>query len=128
MHGRCPPGKLWEDLQLSDANPYYGYVTLDDTSYLVRKRSPHKKRIDLTKSTQFKDFRRYAKACGMALAYSHLRSDWKLGSDAMQRVRRSIEPDTFAVDIGHFAMQMAVRVTEDWRSFKRAFEAGGFRF
>ncbi len=120
-----------EEIHLPDANPYYGYTTFDNISYLVRKRSQHKKRVKLEKLTQFKDFRQYTEACGDALAHSHLRSNWIVsakGQSATQRMLRPINSGTFVADIAHFAEKMAEQATQDWKSFKQAFKAGKFTF
>jgi uncharacterized protein (DUF2252 family) len=120
-----------EDIHLPNANPYYGYTRLDDKSYLVRERSPYKERVKLDKLTTFKKFKQYTKACGTALALAHTRSDRAFDADedaAERRILQSINPDTFAIDIGRFAVRMADQVTEDWKSFLKACEAGTFTF
>jgi uncharacterized protein (DUF2252 family) len=120
-----------ENIQLPNANPYYGYTNLAGISYLVRERSPHKRRVKLEKLNKYKDFKIYAQACGTALAYAHLRSNWVInsnGQSATQRILQSVNPDTFVVDMGRFAANMADRVTRDWQSFKQAFQAGKFTF
>ena len=120
-----------EDIQLPDANPFYGYTALMGIDYLVRERSPYKKRIELHTLTNYKDFRKYAGACGTALAYAHLRSSQIVNPDnknESQRILHSINEDTFEVNIAGFAQKMAKRVNQDWAYFCKAFDEGVFSF
>lgn len=120
-----------ENALLPDANPYYGHTRLRSRSYLVRERSPHKKRVKLDKLTKFKTFDQYTRACGAALAYAHGRTDRAFEQRVQaleQRILNSINPDTFARDIGRFAVRMADQVTRDWEDFKQAHSEGSFTF
>jgi len=47
---------------------------------------------------------------------------------AETRILQSVNPRTFAADIGQSAMRMADRVTKDWKSFCKALKAGMFSF
>ncbi len=116
-----------EEIDLPRANPFYGYTSIDGTSYLVRERSPHKARVKLVKLTKPKKFQKYAEACGAALAYAHARSDQALGLGepvAERQILQSVNERTFASDIGHFAVRMAEQVDRDWKSFLCTHAAG----
>ncbi len=120
-----------QEIQLPHANPYYGHTTLDKLSYLVRKKSPFKKRVKLGKLTKFKDFRDYVAACGTALAFAHARTDRAFEASEPSsefRILQSVNPSTFASDIGHYATRMARHVTADWKIFLKAQVAGEFTF
>ena len=116
-----------ENIQLPNANPYYGYTEVGSKSYLVRERSPHKKRIVLNDLESSKSFTNYVEACGKALAFAHLQSDKtmrKVYPKIAEAIIHSVNPDTFSLDIGGFASKMADRVIEDWIFFKKAYKAG----
>lgn len=120
-----------QETHLPNANPYYGYLSIDDMSYLVRERSPFKARVKLEKLTDLKDFREYVEACGAALAYSHARTDLAIAKrdhSSEAKILQSVNPKTFAVDVERFAMAMADRVSTDWKTFVKAHKAGKFTF
>lgn len=119
-----------EDIQLPDANPYYGHTTVDDKSCLVRKRSPYKARIKLKKLKRLKDLRNYVKACGKALAYAHARSDRIVsgGQSTANRILHSVNQRTYPSDISHFASHTAEQVRRDWKTYETAHREGHFRF
>lgn len=121
-----------EQVQLPNANPFYGYTQLGAISYLVRKRSPHKKRVKLEKLDSYKAFKQYVEACGKTLAIAHMRSHEVVNSPldlhANERILQSINQDTFLTQIAGFAEKMAAQVEADWLGFKRAFEGEGFDF
>ncbi|MCI4669942.1 MAG: DUF2252 domain-containing protein [Bacteroidia bacterium] len=120
-----------ENVHLPNANPWYGYTNIRELSYLVRKRSPHKMRVDLATLKKEDDFSSYAKACGKALAVAHLQVDTALievYSDIARSILHSINPESFSEDISNFAYKMAEQLRQDWKSFKKAHKQGKFNF
>ena len=119
-----------ENINLPDANPYYGYTEIEGISYLVRERSPYKKRVALD-TLKKKSFLKYAEACGNALAIAHLQSDTILSQiypNTAEAILDSIQPTTFSIDLSGFAANMASTVRQDWKYFKKAFRNGMFNF
>ncbi len=119
-----------ENVQLPNANPYYGYTSLYGISYLVRQRSPRKRGIKLAKLGGRREFKAYVDACGSALASAHARSDRVVSRDdlAERRIWESIHRRTFAEKIAHFAIEMSRQVKSDWKMFRKSQAAGEFTF
>ena len=120
-----------EEVQLPNANPFYGYTEINGKSYLVRERSPYKKRVDLLGLKKITAFNNYADACGRALALAHLQSDQVL-EDIYKHINKaildSVNAATFRNDISVFAYDMAVQVRRDWKFFKKAWKKEAFGF
>jgi len=120
-----------EHIHLPNANPFYGYTQIGEISYLVRKRSPHKMRVDLAGLKKADDFADYAKACGKALALAHLHSDsimLEVYPNIAESILYSVNLESFASNISGFASNMANQIFQDWTYFNWAHEEGVFDF
>ena len=116
-----------ESIHLPRANPFYGYTEIQGISYLVRKRSPFKRSVELRDLTKEKAFLSYVEACGETLALAHLQSDEVLQdvySDIAASILHSIHPGTFSDDISGFAVKMADQVVLDWEAYREAHRQG----
>lgn len=109
-------------------DPYYGYATIDETSFLVRERSPFKTRIKLD-NLDDDGFVEYARICGYTLSQAHARSDedQPLADEPIEKqILESMLPDVFTADIVRFAEIMGKRVRHDHKLFKEDYKLGAF--
>ncbi|MDX1547296.1 MAG: DUF2252 family protein [Rhodothermales bacterium] len=141
LHGLTPGGDDPDDdeaglvvkaqnIHLVGGDPYYGRVEHDDTSFLVRERSPLKDDIDVD-DLDDDELRDYAHICGRTLAQPHARSDEDTGimeGDAEKKILSSIHPDVFTDDVVRFAEAAARRIRKDWKLFKKDHALGAFAF
>lgn len=116
-------------VHLVGGDVFYGEVTFEDRSFLVRERSPFKEEMDLDDldDEQWAD---YARICGRSVAHSHALTD-----DAGQ-VEGDIEPrileaaglrELFVDDMLRFAVAAAKRLGRDHEHFVADHELGAFR-
>ncbi|HEY3452652.1 MAG TPA: DUF2252 family protein [Myxococcales bacterium] len=115
-----------EEIQSPGGDPYYGAIKLGGQSFLVRERNPHKAAVDLTK-LDAGDYKDYARACGVALAQAHARSDKKDGFASDKDLVRALDRG-LSKEVARFASEEADRVTSDYQAFKTGFEKGQFGF
>ena len=94
-----------QSVHLADGDVFYGSAELDGMSFMTRERAPFRDDIDLDDLSK-KSWKRYAKACGRALAQAHARSDeaGEVDYDIEPAVLEAMEPtDLFIDDIISFA-------------------------
>lgn len=121
---------VWaQQIHLVGGDPYYGYTTLDQQSFMVRERSPYKNNID-TDTLNYDELKTYANICGKTLAQIHARSDADTGVSehcAEQQILASIDPASFPGDIARFAETGARRLLADYEAFKKDHRRGVFK-
>ena len=116
-------------VHLSRGDVFYGEVELDGLSFMTRERAPFREDIDLDDLSK-KEWKRYAHACGRALAQAHARSDdaGQLDYDIEPRILEAMEPAAlFVDDILHFAEDAVERLRRDHAYFVRDHELGAFK-
>ena len=121
---------LAQRVHLSGGDRYYGEVTIDGRSFLVRERSPFKGKIDVDDLSE-SGLREYAHICGLALAQVHARSDEDTGvmkGQAEIRILQSIRPQLFRSDMAKFAEVAADRVERDYKLFLKDHAKSAFNF
>jgi uncharacterized protein (DUF2252 family) len=116
-----------ENTHLPKANPFYGYTEVQGISYLVRKRSPFKRSVELKDLSNEKAFLSYVESCGKTLALAHLQSDEVLEDvypDIAASILHTAHPGSFSDDISGFAVKMAEQVVRDWELYRDAHRKG----
>jgi uncharacterized protein (DUF2252 family) len=117
-------------IHVAGGDRYYGEVSIDGESFLVREFSPFKGKIDL-QSLSRSELREYAHICGTTLAQVHARSDEDTGAmkgQAETRILESIRPTLFRGDVVRFAEEAARGVYRDYAFFSRDHKKGAFQF
>ena len=117
-----------QSVHLSQGDVFYGDVELDGMSFMTRERAPFRDDIDLDELSK-KSWKRYARACGRALAQAHARSDdaGQLDYDIEPRIREAMEPvELFVDDVLCFAEEATERVRRDHEFYRRDRELGAF--
>jgi uncharacterized protein (DUF2252 family) len=121
------PGELAERIEegqrihIPSGDKFYGAVEIDGTSFMTRERAPFRDDIDKD-DLSFKEWRKYAHACGQALALAHARTDdiGDVDHDIEPLILENMEPQhLFIDDITMFAQEAADRIEADWKHFKR---------
>ena len=110
-----------QSVHLSQGDVFYGDVELDGMSFMTRERAPFRDDIDLDELSK-KSWKRYARACGRALAQAHARSDdaGQLDYDIEPRIREAMEPvELFVDDLLCFAEEAVERVRRDHEFYRR---------
>jgi uncharacterized protein (DUF2252 family)/uncharacterized protein YfiM (DUF2279 family) len=117
-----------QSVHLASGDVFYGAVKIDGDSFMSRERAPFRNDIDLEELSK-KSWKRYARACGRALAQAHARSD---GAGALDY---EIEPSIleamaplplFIDDMICFAEEALERLAQDHAWFRRDLELGAF--
>ncbi|MCB0192905.1 MAG: DUF2252 family protein [Anaerolineae bacterium] len=118
------------DIHLVAGDPYYGNITIDDQSFLIKERSPFKDGVDVD-DLDYDGLKEYARICGKTLSQTHARSDEDTGvmeGDAEKRILATIQPDLFIADVTRFAKAAAKRIYGDYKLFKEDHAMGAFNF
>ena len=117
-----------QQVHLVGGDPYFGHVTIDDTSFLVKQRGPLKDDIDIDELSP-STMKEYAGICGKTLAAAHARSDEDSGimeGDAEKRILSALNPEVFTGDIVRFTEEAARKLKRDYRAFCKDYELGVF--
>lgn len=107
-----------------EADPYLGYLTIDDRDFYVRERSPYKKRLKVDKLTGTEDLMPVLDCMGRITAKLHARADADMEHGLMSyhsedEINLAIGPDTdaFCDYIANWAISYAHQVEEDYALF-----------
>jgi uncharacterized protein (DUF2252 family) len=117
-----------QSVQLAHGDVFYGSVQIDDKSFMSRERAPFRDDIDL-EELSFKTWKKYASACGAALAQAHARSDdlGEIDYDVEPAIVQAASPKAlFVADITRFAEEAADRLKRDHKMFRQDHENGAF--
>ncbi|MBJ3761421.1 DUF2252 family protein [Maribius pontilimi] len=115
-------------VQLAHGDVFYGAVEIDGESFMSRERAPYRDDIDLD-DLSYKSWKKYARACGAALAQAHALSD-DLG-----QVDYDVEPSIIAAatprhlflrDTARWTEEVADRLKRDHEMFKQDHKLGAF--
>ena len=110
-----------QQVQLAHGDKFYGAVVIDGDSFMSRERAPYRDDIDLDELS-FKTWKKYARACGAALAQAHALSD-DLGA-----VDYDVEPSIIAAatprhlflnDVTRWVEEAADRLKRDHKMFRQ---------
>ncbi len=115
-------------VHLAHGDLFYGAVEIDGESFMTRERAPFRDDIDLDELSD-KTWRKYAKACGAALAQSHALSDdlGQLDYDVEPSIVAAARPfKLFTADITRFAEEAADRLSRDHEMFCEDHAMGAF--
>lgn len=115
-------------VHLANGDVFYGNVEIDGVSFMSRERAPFREDIDLDDLSK-KSWKRYAAACGRALAQAHARSDdaGQLDYRIEPRILEAMEPfDLFVDDVLGFAKEAVKRLDRDHAYYKRDLKLGAF--
>ncbi len=106
------------------ADPYLGYVTLEERDFYVRERSPYKKRLKLENITSLSDMQKIVASMASLTAKMHARADSDVSSGLLdyhseREIARAMgdEPDSFAHHISRWAYGYADQVERDYALF-----------
>lgn len=117
-----------QSVHLSQGDVFYGEVELEGMSFMTRERAPFRDDVDLDDLSK-KSWKKYARACGRALAQAHARSDdaGQLDYDIEPRIREAMQPvELFVDDVLCFAEEALERVRRDHESYRRDHALGAF--
>lgn len=117
-------------IHVAGGDRYYGEVSHDGHSFLVRERSPYKGKIDVD-DLSYGELCEYARICGATLSQVHARSDEDTGvmqGQAETRILQSVRPELFRSDIARFAEVAGDRVCRDYDLFVKDQARGAFDF
>ena len=117
-----------QSVHLSQGDVFYGDVELDGMSFMTRERAPFRDDVDLDDLSK-KGWKQYARACGLALAQAHARSDdaGQLDYDIEPRIKEAMEPvELFVDDVIGFAEEAVERLARDHAFYQRDHELGAF--
>ncbi|WP_425071798.1 DUF2252 domain-containing protein [Sagittula sp. S175] len=115
-------------VHLANGDVFYGSVEIDGVSFMSRERAPFREDIDLDDLSK-KSWKRYAHACGQALAQAHARSDdaGQLDYRIEPRILEAMEPlELFIDDMLCFAREAVARLDRDHAMFRRDLKLGAF--
>ncbi len=117
-----------QQVQLAHGDIFYGAVEIDGESFMSRERAPFRDDIDMD-DLSYKTWKKYAKACGAALAQAHARSDdlGKLDYDVEPAILEAAHPrGLFIDDIVSFTEEAADRLKRDHQMFCDDHKHGAF--
>ncbi len=120
--------KHGQSVHLAHGDIFYGAVEIDGQSFMSRERAPYRDDIDLDELSD-QSWRRYAKACGMALAQSHALSDdlGQLDYDVEPSIIEAANPpELFIGDMVRFAEEATRRLKQDHDHFREDHKLGAF--
>ena len=115
-------------VHLAQGDVFYGNVEIDGMSFMSRERAPYREDMDLDDLSK-KSWKKYARACGMALAQAHARSDdlGELDYDIEPAILEAMQPeDLFIDDVLCFAREALHRLKKDHAHFCRDHALGAF--
>lgn len=109
---------------LSQPDPLTGYLTVTDTPYFLREKSPYQEAFDYTTVTRVKSFMSAVAAMGQVLAKAHARADKDFNpAISSHRIDKAIleligdYEGLFIQEIIDFAHGYAAQVRLDWQDF-----------
>ncbi|WP_353471769.1 DUF2252 family protein [Salipiger sp. H15] len=117
-----------QSVHLAQGDVFYGNVEIEGESFMSRERAPFRNDADLDELSK-KQWKRYARACGRALAQAHARSDdlGQLDYDIEPAILQAMEPAAlFIDDILCFAEEAVARLRRDHEMFRRDLSLGAF--
>ena len=117
-----------QNSQLVRADVFYGSVEFEGRSFISRERAPFRDDIDLDDLSK-KEWKKYARICGRALAHAHALSDETpdLDYDIESLILQAVEPrGLFVDDILRFATEACERVHRDHEHFRADHARGAF--
>ena len=115
-------------VQLAQGDLFYGAVQIDGDSFMSRERAPFRDDIDLDELSK-KTWRKYASACGTALAQAHALSDdlGQVDYDVEPSIVEACRPrELFLEDLVRFTVETADRLKSDHEAFVEDFDAGAY--
>ncbi|MBP0481572.1 DUF2252 domain-containing protein [Sagittula salina] len=115
-------------VHLANGDVFYGAVEIDGASFMSRERAPFREDIDLDDLSK-KGWKRYAHACGQALAQAHARSDdaGQLDYRIEPHILEAMQPlELFIDDMLCFAREAVDRLDRDHAYYRRDLELGAF--
>jgi uncharacterized protein (DUF2252 family) len=115
-------------VQLAHGDVFYGSVEIDGESYMSRERAPFRDDIDLDDLDK-KGWRKYAKACGKALAQAHALSDdlGRIDYDVEPSILEAARPKKlFIADMVRHAEEALHRLERDHQMFREDHEHNAF--
>ncbi|MEN9060636.1 DUF2252 domain-containing protein [Ponticoccus litoralis] len=117
-----------QSVHLASGDVFYGAVEIDGESFMSRERAPFRNDIDLD-DLSGKSWKKYARACGLALAQAHARSDdaGQLDYEIEPRILEAMEPlPLFIDDMICFAEEALDRLEQDHAYYRRDLKQGAF--
>lgn len=117
-----------QSVHLASGDVFYGAVEIDGESFMSRERAPFRNDIDLDDLSR-KSWKKYARACGLALAQAHARSDdaGQLDYEIEPRILEAMEPlPLFIDDMICFAEEALERLEQDHAYYRRDLKQGAF--
>ncbi|MCE0505982.1 DUF2252 family protein [Roseivivax sp. GX 12232] len=117
-----------QSVHLSDGDVFYGSAEIDGLSFMSRERAPFREDIDLDDLSK-KTWKRYAHACGWALALAHARSDdaGLLDYDIEESILEAVAPERlFIEDTLRFAEEAVARMRQDQAYYRQDLKMGAF--
>jgi len=117
-----------QSVHLSQGDVFYGEMEIDGMSFMSRERAPFRESIDLDDLSK-KSWKRYAHACGLALAQAHARSDdaGQLDYDIEPAILEAMRPHRlFIDDVLDFADEAVQRLRQDHAYYQRDYALGAF--
>lgn len=107
-----------------EADPYLGYMSLDDRDFYVRERSPYKKRLKLEQLETEQDLLKVVQGMGSITAKMHARADADVEHGVLDyhseaEIVRAMgnDEDTFCASIAQWALSYAEQVELDYELF-----------
>ena len=116
-------------VHLVGGDAFYGGITFEDRSFLVRERSPYKEEMDLD-DLDDDDWADYARICGRSVAHAHALTDdaGQVEGDIEPRILEAAGlPELFVDDVVRFAVAAAKRLGRDHEHFVADHQLGAFR-
>ena len=118
-----------QSVHLVGGDVFHGHLDFEDTSFLVRERTPFKNEIDVGDLSD-DEWVDYAAICGRSVAQAHALADegGAIERDIEPEILESIgERGLFEDDIARFAEAAAKRVRHDHAAFRADHALGAFR-
>ncbi|WOI56127.1 DUF2252 domain-containing protein [Palleronia sp. LCG004] len=117
-----------QTVQLAHGDIFYGAVEIDGESFMSRERAPFRDDIDLD-DLSYGTWKKYARACGAALAQAHALSDdlGKIDYDVEPSIMEAASPrKLFLADMVRWAEEAADRLKADHEMFSEDYALGAF--
>ncbi|MHA6344189.1 DUF2252 domain-containing protein [Roseivivax sp. CAU 1761] len=117
-----------QSVHLAKGDVFYGACEIDGDSFMSRERAPFRDDVDMD-DLSGKSWKRYARACGRALAQAHARSDdaGKLDYRIEPRILEAMAPQgLFIDDMLAFAEEALARLERDHAFYRQDLALGAF--
>lgn len=117
-----------QSVHLAQGDVFYGEVAIEGDSFMTRERAPFRNDMDLEDLSK-KGWKKYAHACGGALALAHARSDdlGRLDYDIEPAILEAMQPEAlFIDDVLAFAEEAIARLERDHAFFRQDLKLGAF--